>query len=120
MRDHRLVLLAVAVGTGALSLVVAVLAALVSRMVWRPGSFVVPWGLGLSVVASVVVVLVARTYRRGMAFVAAGVWVIATGLVLAGRPEGDYVFAQDGLGLGYLLVAAVAVISAASAGGPPR
>ncbi len=117
-REHRLLLVAVAVVTGALSVMVAVLAALVSRMVWRPGAVSVPWGLALAVAASVAVVLVARTYSRALAFVAAGVWIVATGLVLAGRPEGDYVFAQDALGLGYLLVAAIAVISAAAAGGP--
>ena len=103
-----------------LSAGVAVLAALVSRMIWRPDPVAVPWGLALGVAASVTVVLVARSVTRGLGLVAAGAWIIATGLVLAGRPEGDYVFAQDGLGLGYLLICTIAVISSAAAGGGPR
>lgn len=111
--------LAVGVLVGVLAAVVGILAALVSRMIWRPESLSVPWGLALGVVASLAVVMAARAVSRGLGFVAAGTWIVATGLVLAGRPEGDYVFAQDWLGLTYLLVATVAVISAA-AGGAPR
>lgn len=118
--DSRLFLVIAGVVIAALSSSVAVLSALVSRMIWRPDLVAIPWGLGLAVAASVMVVLVSRMLGRRLAFVAAGTWIIATGLVLAGRPEGDYVFAQDGLGLGYLLVCTIGVISAAGAGGPPR
>jgi hypothetical protein len=100
--------------------VVAALSALVSRMVWRPGPLALPWGLLLAVAASVAVVLLGRVLTRGLGFVAAGSWIVTTGLVLGGRPEGDYVFAQDGLGFGYLVLSVVLVISAAAAGGPPR
>jgi hypothetical protein len=118
--DSRVMTVAVGIFFGIVAAAVAVLSALVSRMVWRPDSHAVPWGLALSVAASVAVVLLARVFSRGIGLATAGVWIVATGLVLAGRPEGDYVFAQDGYGLGYLLISAVAVISAAAAGGPPR
>jgi hypothetical protein len=118
--DSRVMTIAVGVFFGIVAAAVAVLSALVSRMVWRPGSQAVPWGLALAVAASVSVVLLARVFGRGFGLATAGVWIVATGLVLAGRPEGDYVFAQDGYGLGYLLISAICVISAAAAGGPPR
>lgn len=118
--DSRFLSIGVGVFFGIVAAAVAVLSALVSRMVWRPGSYAVPWGLALAVAASVSIVLLARVFSRGIGLATAGVWIVATGLVLAGRPEGDYVFARDGYGLGYLLISVVAVISAAAAGGAPR
>jgi hypothetical protein len=110
----------VGIVVGSVAAVVAILAALVSRMIWRNDVVSVPWGLLLGAAASVAVVLAARVYVEGLAFLAAGVWIVATALVLAGRPEGDYLFAQDGLGLGYLGIATVAVMGAAAVGRRPR
>ena len=112
--------MAIGVGVGVVSAVVAVLSAIVSRMIWRNDVLSVPWGLLLGVMASTAVVVAARAYVEGLAFVAAGAWIVFTGLVLAGRPEGDYLFAQDGLGLGYLALATVAVMGAAALGRTPR
>ncbi len=112
-------MMTLAVAIGAASFCVAALAALVSRMAWRPGGIALPWGLILSIAASVGVVLLARAIGRPYGFAAAGGWIIGAGLVLGGRPEGDYLLAQDWLGLSFLLIAPVCVIvSAASAGRP--
>jgi hypothetical protein len=104
------------IGAGACGAVVAGFAALESRIAWRPGTLMLPWGGLLAVGASVAVVLVARTVGRGAGLAAAAGWILGTGLILGGRPEGDYVFAQDTLGLGYLLICTVLVISAAAGG----
>ncbi len=111
---------ATAVVLGGLSVGVAILSAVVSRLIWRPDVVSLPWGLVLGVAASASIVLVGRLLSRGLGLAAAGGWIVGTGLVLAGRPEGDYLLAQDGLGLGYLLVSVAVVISVASFGGPPR
>lgn len=116
----RVTLVVLALVVAAMSVGVAALAALVSRLAWRLGDAVVPWGLLLGVAASASIVLLSRAYSRGLGLAAAGGWIVGTGLVLGGRPEGDYVLAQDAIGLGYLLVSAVVVISAAAAGGAPR
>ena len=118
--DRRLVHVLAGIGVGVVSAVVAVLSAIVSRMIWRNDVLSLPWGLLLGVLASTAVVLAARAWVDRLAFVAAGVWIVVTGLVLAGRPEGDYLFAQDGLGLGYLGLATVAVMGAAALGRVPR
>ena len=118
--DSRAVLVSAGVFFGLVAGAVAVLSALVSRMVWRQDSVAIPWGLVLGVAASVAIVVLARVFSRGIGLVAAAAWILGTGLVLSGRPEGDYIFAQDVYGLGDLLISAIAVISAAAAGGPPR
>lgn len=117
---HRAVRVVAGVVVVLVSAVVAVLAAIVSRMIWRNDVLSLPWGLVLAVAASTLVVLAARTWLDGLAFVAAGAWIVVTGLVLSGRPEGDYLFAQDGLGLGYLGLATVGVMGAAALGRRPR
>ncbi len=113
-------LAATAVVLGLASVGVAALSGVVSRLIYRTDQFSVPWGLALGVAASASIVLIARILSRGLGFAAAGGWIIGTGLLLAGRPEGDYLLAQDGLGLGYLLASVAVVISVASFGGPPR
>lgn len=105
---------------GVAAIGVAVLSAVVSRFIYRSDQVSVPWGLALGVAASASIVLIGRLLARGLGFAAAGGWIIGTGLVLAGRPEGDYLLAQDGLGLGYLLASVAVVIGVASFGGPPR
>lgn len=97
----------------ALSLVVAVLAGLLSRAAWRPGDVVVPWGLLLGVGGSVATVVLARGMARPLGFAAAGGWVVGLAALLNGRPEGDYVIAGDLLGKAFLLSATVAVLATA-------
>lgn len=101
---------------------VAVLACVDSRMVWRPGdpdqSTTLPWGLLLGVAASVSVVLLARAVSRQNGFAAAGGWVVGLLGVLVGGRSGSYLIASDGLGYGFLVAASTAtVVSAAWAPG---
>jgi hypothetical protein len=116
---NRAVTVTLIVAIAAASAFVAALAALVSRMAWRPwapGGIALPWGLVLSVAASVGVVLLARAIARPQGFAAAAGWIVGAGLVLGGRPEGDYLMAQDWLGLSFLLIAPVLVIAGAASG----
>ncbi len=105
--------LAAGVGVAVGSVVVAVLAALVARADFYLSGQVVPWGLALAVAGSVAAVVLARAGGRALGFAAAGGWVIGVGLLLAGRPEGDFVVASDWLGDTFLLLATVAVILSA-------
>lgn len=108
---------AAAVGVAMLAAAVAVLAALVSRLAWRPTSVVtVPWGLLLAASASAGLVVMAGQLARPLAFLAAGGWLVGVTVVLGGRPEGDYVLAQDWLGLSYLAVATAGVLGCAVRG----
>ena len=108
-------------GRFAASIVVVVLAAgvgvlstVVSRLAWRPWAYLtVPWGLALGTLASAGIVVLAGGIARPLAFLAAAGWVAGVGLVVAGRPEGDFVLAQDWLGIGYLAVATAAVLGSA-------
>ncbi len=118
--DSRAGFATAAVVLAAASAGVGVLSAVVSRLIWRPDFISIPWGLVLGVAASASIVLFGRLLARGLGLAAAAGWIVGTGLVLAGRPEGDYLLAQDGLGLGYLLVSVAAVISVASFGGRPQ
>lgn len=104
---------ATAVGVAGAALLIALLAALVSRAVWRWHGQVLPWGLVLGVASSAAAVVLARRIGRGVGFAAAGGWVLGLGLLLAGRPEGDYVVASDGLGNAFLLLATGSVLVAA-------
>ncbi len=98
---------------------VAICAALVSRSAWRPGDLTLPWGLALGIAGSVSLVLIARSIAgRGPGFVAAAGWVVGVGLVLFWSPGGDFLFANDLLGQGFLLLATVAVLAAAGWGSP--
>jgi Family of unknown function (DUF6113) len=89
--------------------VVAVLAGVVSREAWRGDGFVVPWGLTLGVAASASVVVLGRADRRATGFAAAAGWVVGLMVLLAGRPEGDYVVASDWLGAAFLVTATLVV-----------
>ena len=113
---NRVVMVALTAAIAVVSAGVAVLATLVSRLAWRPGAVALPWGLVLSIAASAGAVLLARALARQHGFAAAAGWIVGAGLVLGGRPEGDYLLAQDWLGITFLVVAPVVVIgSAASA-----
>ncbi len=96
--------------------VVACLASLVSRIVWDVGPIAVPWGLVLSVAASVSLVVLARTIGRMPGFAAAGGWLVGLFYVFSPRAEGDYVIAGDALGYGFLLLSVLAVMIAAAWG----
>ncbi len=69
----------------------------------------VPWGLLLAVTSSAAVVIVARAVSRAQGFAAAAGWLLGLGVLLAGRPEGDYIVAGDSLGLAFLVLGAAAV-----------
>ncbi|MDX6310395.1 MAG: hypothetical protein QOI06_3441 [Nocardioidaceae bacterium] len=103
-----------------LALVTAPLAALVSRMAWRPGGATVPYGLVLSAAASMGVVVLARAVSRRHAFVAAAAWLVGLGVVMRGSPGGGFLIASDTLGWSFLVVATVVVIGSALLGGSGR
>lgn len=74
----------------------------------------VPWGLLLAVVASALGALALAAVGAGLAGVlgyAVG-WCGVVLLVLAGRPEGDYLVGGDLLGWGFLLLACGGVFAA--------
>lgn len=97
--------LAVGLSSTVLGAGVAGLALLVHRAA-------VPWGLLLAVAASGAggLALVAAG-RAGVLGYAAG-WCVVVLLVLAGRPEGDYLVGGDLLGWGFLLLACGGVFAA--------
>jgi hypothetical protein len=101
---------------GAVGFIVAVLASLVSRVVWRTGLLDVPWGLGLAVAGSVSVVVLARAVGRLAGFAAAGGWLIGLFYVFSPRPEGDYIIASDALGYSFLALSVLAVMATAAWG----
>ncbi len=102
------------------SMGVAALAGLLSRLTWRPGDVVVPWGLLLAVGASVGAVVLARCLTRALGFAAAGGWIVGLGALMYGRPEGDYVIASDLLGKAFLVLATGSVLAAAVWRGVPQ
>jgi hypothetical protein len=103
----------VAAGAG---FVVAGLASLVARIVWRSDPLVVPWGLVLAVGGSASLVVLARTITRSAGFAAAGGWLVGLFYVFSPRNEGDYVIAGDGLGYSFLLFSVIAVMATAAWG----
>jgi hypothetical protein len=90
--------LTVAVG----GFVLAILAALVSRLAWRPGPVTVPWGLALGVVSAAGVVVLAWGRRPSLRLLAATGWLVGLGYLLAPR-AGEFVLAADGLGWGFIV-----------------
>jgi hypothetical protein len=103
----------VAAGAG---FVVAGLASVVSRVVWRVESLVLPWGLVLAVGGSVALVVLARAVTRSAGLAAAAGWLVGLFYVFSPRSEGDYVIAGDGLGYGFLVTSVLAVMVAAAWG----
>lgn len=99
--------LAESLGAALLGAAVGLLAAVVHR----GGGAARPWGLSLAVAASVAVSAGLATLGAGRGVLvgyAAG-WCAAVLVVVAGRPEGDYLVAADPLGWGFL-VGAFAVV----------
>lgn len=95
---------------------VAIMAAWVSRAVWRPGPLAIPWGLVLSVAGSGAAVWLARAAARSLGFVVAAGWIVGLAVLLAGGPGGDLVVIADKLGYSFMLIATGAVIVAAGWG----
>lgn len=115
---------AAAIGVGlafaVLGFVTAPLAALVSRMCWRPGPLTVPYGLLLSAAASLGVVVLARAVSRIYGVIAAAAWLVALAFVMKGTSGGGFVIANDALGWAFLVIDTSLVIGAALVGGPRR
>jgi uncharacterized protein DUF6113 len=105
---------AAAVGVLVGGVLVALLSGLVSRAVWRWNGLLVPWGLALAVAASAAAVVLARSMGRALGFVAATGWAGGLLLLLAGRPEGDFLVASDWLGNAFLFLATGAVLVVAA------
>jgi hypothetical protein len=105
--------LVVALVVAAGCLLVAVLSGWVSRAAWRWSGHLIPWGLALGLASSISAVLLARRVSRVLGFAAAAGWAVGLLLLLAGRPEGDYVIANDGLGNAFLFATTGAVVLAA-------
>jgi hypothetical protein len=100
-----------------LSLVTAPVAALVSRMCWRPSLMTVPYGLVLSVAASMAVVMLAGAVSRGYAVLAAAAWIVGLAFVVNGTSGGSFVIAGDSLGWAFLVLGTVATMGTAMWGG---
>lgn len=109
-----------AAGFALAGFVTAPVAALVSRMYWRPSGVTVPYGLVLSAAGSLAVVVLARAASRAYAFVAALGWLVGLALVVRNTPGGGFLVAGDGLGWGFLVVDTVAVGGALLWGGGHR
>ncbi len=93
-----------------LAVSVAVVAAWVSRAVWRPGAVSIPWGLALSVAGSAACVWLARSTVWSLGFTAAGGWIVGLAAMLAGGPGGDALIIADSLGYAFILVGTGAVV----------
>lgn len=98
---------------------VAVMAAWVSRAVWRPGALTLPLpvGLVLGVGGSGAAVWLARAAARSLGFAVAAGWIVGLAVLLVGGPGGDLVVIADTLGYAFMFLATGAVIVAAGWGG---
>ena len=110
---------AVLVGAG-----LAVAGVAVHRLTWRAGGVVMPWGLVLAVATPLACAVAVRQLgggRLGPLALVLG-WVLALGVVLGGRPEGDFAVAADALGWAFLLLAGggLAVLAGWSLFAPDR
>jgi hypothetical protein len=102
------------------ALVTAPLAALVSRMCWRPGPVTVPYGLALSLAGSMGVILLAGAVSRGYAILAAAAWILGLVFVVNGTSGGSFVIAGDALGWSFLVLGTVVTIGTSLWGGRRR
>jgi len=106
-----------AAGLALAGFVTAPVAALVSRMYWRPGGVTMPYGLVISAAGSFAVVVLAGVASRAHAFVAAVGWLVGLALVVRNTPGGGFLVAGDGLGWAFLVVDTVSVGGALLWGG---
>lgn len=103
-----------AVGLG--GIVVAVLAAWVSRAAWRGEGLLLPWGIALSLAGTVSAVWIARAKATSLGFAAAAGWLVAAAGLLVRGPGGDLLLINDAYGNAFLLAGAMAVIATAAWG----
>ena len=108
----------VAVPAGLLGAAVAVMALLTHRDAVRVADVLVPWGLALATLGSVLPSLALRSLGVGkLAIGAYGAgWCLVVLVLLEGRGEGDYLIAGDVRGWGFLVVASLAVVAVTLAG----
>lgn len=104
----------VCLGLAVAGFVAAILAALVSRFVWRSGAVTIPWGLILGLLAAVALVFLARQEGRAAGFAAAAGWVIGLGVLLGKGPGGDFVIAADWIGEVFLYAGVALVVLTAA------
>lgn len=95
---------------------VAIMAALVSRAMWRPGLTSVPWGMTLGVAGSASAMWLARAMAPSLGFAAAAGWIVGLAVLLTGGPGGDLLVIADTLGYAFMLLATGAVIVTAGWG----
>ncbi|MGH3498885.1 MAG: DUF6113 family protein [Nocardioidaceae bacterium] len=74
--------------------------ALVHREAWRDGGLTIPWGVVLALVTAFACVYAGGTLLGGLGgpFAVAGGWVVSVLYITNGRPEGDFLIAQDAFG----------------------
>lgn len=89
---------------------VAIMAAWVSRAMWRPGQLSVPWGMTLGVAGSASAMWLARATAPSLGFAAAAGWIAGLTVLLAGGRGGDLLVIADTQGYAFLLLATGAVI----------
>lgn len=104
---------ALGVALALLALLTAPVAALVSRMCWRPDLVTVPYGLVLGVAGSMGVVVLAGAVSRGFGLLAAAGWILGLGFVVNGTSGGSFVVAGDALGWAFLVLGTVATVGTA-------
>lgn len=109
----RGVVAVVGVALGLLGFVTAPVAALVSRMCWRPALVTVPYGLVLAVAGSMAVVVLAGAVARGYAILAAVTWILGLAFVVNGTSGGSFVIAGDALGWAFLVLGTVGTLGTA-------
>lgn len=111
-RRSRLVDLLGLLAGVALGVVVAVAAVLAHRTAGEVAGVEVPWGVVLAVLGSVAVSLgVGAVTQAAWPVAGYGIgWCAIVLLLLAGRPEGDYLVAGDGRGWGFLVGGSLSVV----------
>lgn len=98
----------------------APVAALVSRMCWRLEVVSVPYGLVLSALGSMAVVVLARASSRNHGIVAGVMWLLGLAAVMRSTAGGGFLVAGDALGWAFVVFNTLAVLMAMLWGGQQR
>jgi vacuolar-type H+-ATPase subunit I/STV1 len=93
--------------------VTAAVAALVSRMCWRPDPVTVPYGLALAVAGSMAVVVLGASVSRGFGLLTAVGWIVGLVFVVNGTSGGSFVVAGDALGWSFLVLGTLVTLGTA-------